>query len=441
MGKAVNISFNPQVYPNRQTSLNPQHSTNFSPDTTGSTNGLNFKPGSTEMKMWTFRGIQETMQALVFISLLALGQTTTPMRVVQLLAEVRSGPGAEAKLYPTNQVRAGETVQVVEERPDGWIAIKPPQGSFSWVQMKHLQQVIPNQPNYLVQIPEGSKAPVYIGSSLQNSKPTIESAKLNRGAQVKAYGTAQVDGQETWLPIFPPENEVRFIRAEAVGKTAPKAAVTSTTPAVAPVMPAVPQGTTANGNAPGVNCDPSSRWGQAVAAEQSGNSTEAIRLYTQIGQDFACSQNGFASQATNRALWLRECQRVGTKNTAQICPPGQPRLVSLGAGQQAPVILANQTPPSGARAGSAPPPNQSKSPPVVNGNPLGVLRRAGRPSDYQTAYYLEGPNGRPLIYLMGAPGQNLDYFMNQRIEVSGPTTYRSDMRAYVMTVYQIQPRW
>jgi len=34
----------------------------------------------------------------------------------------------------------------------------------------------------------------------------------------------------------------------------------------------------------------------------------------------------------------------------------------------------------------------------------------------------------------------LDLFINQRVEVSGPTTYRSDMRAYVMTVYQIQPK-
>lgn len=375
------------------------------------------------------------MQALAFIALLSLSQTATPARVVMAQAEVRSGPGADSKLYPTNLLKAGDTVQVLEERPDGWITIKPPQGSFSWVQMKHLQQVIPNQPNYLVQIAEGSKAPVYIGSTLQNSKPTIESAKLNRGAQVKAYGAPQLDGQENWLPIFPPDSEVRYIRAEALGKVPakPTATTSTTNPASAPVPSAG-----AMNAATGSNCDPNSRWGQAVAAEQSGNLTEAIRLYTQIGQDFACGQNGFAAQATNRALWLRECQRVGTRNTAQVCPPGQPKLVSRSGNQAAPVILANQNPPPPVSGGIVP--MQAKSPTVANGNPLGVLRKGGRPMDYQTTYYLEGPNGRPLIYLVGAPGQNLDFFLNQRIEVNGPSMFRGDMRAYVMTVYQIQPR-
>ena len=377
------------------------------------------------------------MQAFLLIGLLALGQPGTPARIVTAQAEVRSGPGVDAKLYPTNLLKAGDTVLVLEERPDGWIAIKPPQGSFSWIQLKLLQQVVPNQPNYLVQVPEGTKAQVFIGSSLNNTKPTVESIKLSRGAQVKAYGSPQADGSETWLPIFPPDSEVRYIKGESIGKAPAKIPGTSMSGSSAnPVTPK----TLASGGTSVPNCDGTTRWNQAVNAEQTGNITEAIRLYTQIGQDFACSQNTFATQATNRAMWLRECQRVGTKNTLQACPPGQPKLVSRPSGPAPVTVMPNQNPPAGAPVGPIPSPTQVKSPSVVNGNPMGVLRKSGRPYDYQTAYHLEGPNGRPLIYLIGAPGQNLDLFLNQRIEVSGPTSYRSDMRAYVMTVYQIQPR-
>ncbi|MFN6050533.1 MAG: hypothetical protein ACK47R_06865, partial [Planctomycetia bacterium] len=267
--------------------------------------------------------------------------------------------------------------------------------------------------------------------------PTVESIKLSRGAQVKAYGSPQADGSETWLPIFPPDSEVRYIKGESIGKAPAKIPGTSSTGSSA--NPATPK-TLASGATTIPNCDGTTRWNQAVNAEQTGNITEAIRLYTQIGQDFACSQNTFATQATNRAMWLRECQRVGTKNTLQACPPGQAKLVSRPSGPAPVTVMPNQNPPAAAPVGPIPSPTQAKSASVVNGNPMGVLRKSGRPYDYQTAYHLESPSGRPLIYLIGAPGQNLDLFLNQRIEVSGPTSYRSDMRAYVMTVYQIQPR-
>ncbi|MSR51427.1 MAG: hypothetical protein CK551_05190 [Planctomycetaceae bacterium] len=379
------------------------------------------------------------------------GNTTVPFtaRIILPNAEVRSGPGSDSKLYGTNNLKAGDVITVVQERTDGWLAIRPPEGSFSWVQSKYLQQIVATQPNYLVQTNDGNKVPVYIGSAVLNTKPTLESARLTRGSQVKSLGAAQSDGKENWIPIVPPENELRYIRCEAIGKQAVQA---NPTPALVPATPPNPvsSNTIVNANSAVPNCDANQRWSQAISAETAGQSTEAIRLYSQIGQDFACSQPMFASQAYGRAVWLRDCASKGKTNTVQACAPGQPKLTNKALVQAvsnsqnnaptAPIAstpVANMVPQSN---GPSPTPIKSINSSTGTGVGPGFLRKAGRPQSYEPSYYIESQQGRPLIYLAPAPGQNLDLFINQRVEVSGPTTYRSDMRAYVMTVYQIQPK-
>ena len=370
-------------------------------------------------------------------------------RIILPNAEVRSGPGSDSKLYGTNNLKAGDVITVVQERPDGWLAIRPPDGSFSWVQSKYLQRIVATQPNYLVQTNDGNKVPVYIGSAVLNTKPTLESARLTRGSQVKSLGAAQSDGKENWIPIVPPENELRYLRCEAIGKQAVQA---NPTPAAVPATPANPASSNAivNANSAVPNCDANQRWSQAISAETAGQSTEAIRLYSQIGQDFACSQPMFASQAYGRAVWLRDCASKGKTNTVQACAPGQPKLTNKALVQavsnsqnNAPTApigsapVANMVPQSN---GPSPTPVKSINSGSGSGMGPGFLRKAGRPQSNEPSYYIESQQGRPLIYLAPAPGQNLDLFINQRVEVSGPTTYRSDMRAYVMTVYQIQPK-
>ncbi len=370
-------------------------------------------------------------------------------RIILPNAEVRSGPGSDSKLYGTNNLKAGDVITVVQERPDGWLAIRPPDGSFSWVQSKYLQRIVATQPNYLVQTNDGNKVPVYIGSAVLNTKPTLESARLTRGSQVKSLGAAQSDGKENWIPIVPPENELRYIRCEAIGKQAVQA---NPTPAAVPATPPNPASSNAivNANSAVPNCDANQRWSQAISAETAGQSTEAIRLYSQIGQDFACSQPMFASQAYGRAVWLRDCASKGKTNTVQACAPGQPKLTNKALVQavsnsqnNAPTApigsapVANMVPQSN---GPSPTPVKSINSGSGSGMGPGFLRKAGRPQSNEPSYYIESQQGRPLIYLAPAPGQNLDLFINQRVEVSGPTTYRSDMRAYVMTVYQIQPK-
>src|SRR6185503_5759455 len=50
---------------------------------------------------------------------------------------VRSGPGEE--YYETSGLRRGDEVEVYRHDPHGWCAIRPPQGSFSYVPAEHLK--------------------------------------------------------------------------------------------------------------------------------------------------------------------------------------------------------------------------------------------------------------------------------------------------------------
>jgi hypothetical protein len=125
--------------------------------------------------------------------------------------EVRSGP--TAKYYATGELHQGDRVIVVRECKDqpGWLEVKPPGGSFSWVSTKYVKQV--NAYEAVVML----DAPALIGSALIAAKPTVEA----RPGFVAGYllnvvdRPLTVDG-ETWLAVSPHRAEVRYIPADAV---------------------------------------------------------------------------------------------------------------------------------------------------------------------------------------------------------------------------------
>src|SRR5262245_45528539 len=151
-------------------------------------------------------------------AVLSHAQTQTyPVAVKDAEADVRSGPSTDPKMYVTNRLRRGDVVQVVKARDDGWLEIKPPAGSFSWINTRFVDRISQQTPTFLVVTHDDYPVPVRIGSSVVDEKPTVEGVRLVRGTQVVGIGnplTSQDEG--SWLPIDPPPQEVRYIRAEAV---------------------------------------------------------------------------------------------------------------------------------------------------------------------------------------------------------------------------------
>lgn len=149
--------------------------------------------------------------------------TTTPtqMQVVEGQAKVWSGPSED--YYPTAILKRGSQIDVYHETEDGWLGIRPPTGSFSWV---------PAGDAYL--LPGGKvieitspKCVSWIGTELGTAKQYRWQVKLEIGEQLALLGEATVEGKDSegeatealWYKITPPAGEFRWVQAAGLRPT------------------------------------------------------------------------------------------------------------------------------------------------------------------------------------------------------------------------------
>jgi uncharacterized protein YgiM (DUF1202 family) len=148
----------------------------------------------------------------VFVGTTHSAEVTRPYeaRIVTPGASVLSGPGEN--YYPTDTLAQGEVVKVYRENADGWLGIRPPQDSFSWVFARHVKRL----DNGLAEI-EKEDVPSRIGSRLSDQRNAVQ-IRLKKGEVVEVVGEETTDGQ-TWYKIAPPSGEFRWIQARNIGRT------------------------------------------------------------------------------------------------------------------------------------------------------------------------------------------------------------------------------
>lgn len=122
-------------------------------------------------------------------------------------AKVYSGPGTD--YYGTQQLPEGTECQVYEELRDGWLAVRPPEGSYSLVLRSALGPV------------EGGAAeitrdqtPSRIGSVVSDQFDSVH-VRLEAGEVVTVLDR-QGSSNSQWVTIAPPAGEFRYIRATDV---------------------------------------------------------------------------------------------------------------------------------------------------------------------------------------------------------------------------------
>jgi uncharacterized protein YgiM (DUF1202 family) len=154
------------------------------------------------------------------VMLVSVGSATAQTRgnefTVVADVEVRSGPSRE--FAATSRLQPGDRVEVLQDSKaqDGWLAIRPPQGSFSWIDAKQVTRLQPNSPLARVE----NDTSVRCGT-LSAAKPlAVDVGKATKGTQVVIVGQEVTTEGGAWLPITPGPQEVRYIPREAVGNTA-----------------------------------------------------------------------------------------------------------------------------------------------------------------------------------------------------------------------------
>jgi len=388
--------------------------------------------------------------------------------------EVRCLPSASANSYATSKLRQGAIVEVLEEKEGGWLAIKPPPGSFSWVQTRFLQRPYLNAPSGVIL---GEGVEVRLGSSVVDRRPDVFQVRLPRGAQVVILNGPRAYDDETggWVMIQPPEREVRFIPADAVKAASPVQTVSSAAPTGGSFKSA-PSGVPSVGTQPlqagmeGVHStdhvpveDP--LWLQAKQAEKEGKFAEAEQLYLQLARQ--TPDHNLCIRCYNHIHYMKaRIQVVAPGTTATTAPVASPvstsetRLVPTAAIPYPQVV--KPAPPAMAQATSqytyirepatssgrtapatAPAATPVANPPAPAGPQTvgpGLLVRAVSPVAGQQAYMFDRGEGQPIFYVLASPGVNLESYINSRVSITGPIAYHQGYRREVLTAVQVIPQ-
>ena len=159
---------------------------------------------------------------------------------LQEASECRSAP--EDQGYATQRLDRGAPVEVYQSLESGWSAIRPPAGSFSWIEAKHAYLLPGGKKAEIVQ----SGIPAWIGSQQPMADQWQWQVELVPGQQVEILGeaTRQSQGGEKtlWYRIAPPPGEFRWLRSSLLSPNPPRpvstaspsiqSAFTARTPAV-----------------------------------------------------------------------------------------------------------------------------------------------------------------------------------------------------------------
>jgi hypothetical protein len=354
--------------------------------------------------------------------------------------KLRAGP---SDTYPeTGTLARGAAVIVEREESNGWLAVTPPHGSVSWIAAAFVEDLAPEKatPKNGYVHTEG-EVTLATGKAGLLQPLDVRREKVPQGTTVLILGPKVEFAGKKWYPIAPPPGDVRYLPKTAVQFDKPlnNSFAVRVSDTGGPTPPAAPAGgplatipgpgsapTPAGGVTSGKPAVNHPLWAQAETAEREGRLADAEKAYF----DLAALMNGqggdhdIANLCYTRIHALREKKRAGTGGTAS----------SVTSGAKAPNVL--QPPPKedrGVRPGApqAIPPgaagNANDPRPAWTG--IGTLRRSVLTPDGtgKPGYALETSPGVVKVYVVAAPGVELEKYVGKKIDVYGTQQTRSGL--------------
>ncbi len=331
---------------------------------------------------------------------------------------VQSGPGSIPPFYATTSLEPGQTVIVLAEAGD-FYAIRPPDGSFSYVPCKAIRLVPGETSVGVVQ----EAVSTLVGSQLE-TKCSTQGVQLAPGTLVRILGQECINAGQEELTVYriEPVGEKRYV---------PKSAI-------ALAQPLVHQGNSSSQPRTVTGINFAELRQQAEQAYRRGCITGDFREAKQLYE--ALNEGGDASmrwEAMNRLefIRLREREWASRNNPPDIQHVHPAAFQSPSPGFTLPDRPIYTDKP-GTTASSGAKNDQMDAPYRV----CGILRRSAYFEHGQPLYYLEDHLGRLRCYVSGRDLAKWQTLIHRSVEVYGTRpVYRGDLRAEIVTARDIRP--
>ncbi|MDA8744236.1 hypothetical protein N9N28_06345 [Rubripirellula amarantea] len=239
--------------------------------------------------------------------------------VSQAASFARSGPRTED--YRTDPLRHGQQLEVYAETQDGWLGIRPPEGSFSWIPAEAVEVDGSGDQGTVVE----DASIVWIGTQLGQARKYGWQVRLYEGEPVTIIGRSErdgPDGPQLWYRIVPPSGEFRFVHRSEIVRTAEDLVASIKPVSMAESGRNIPAGPTGPTHIPN---QPSKEF-ETVAASTSAKSRQRIEADARAVPDSTVVANAGSSvldsdlvqQASHVDDWQSNVNRSGN---AQPLPP------------------------------------------------------------------------------------------------------------------------
>ena len=395
--------------------------------------------------------------AVVFHSTVLFSEETQFPYTAYITADevyVRSGPGEN--YYPTDKLNAAAVVEVYRHDPGGWYAIRPPEGSFSWVSARYLS---PGDDNLAVV--SGENVAARVGSRFSDIKDVIQ-VRLHQAEVIEVLG-ADLDesGTRRWYKITPPSGEFRWVSGRYVDRQpvpvgvrrsggAETSSLTASpepaTPTAAPPTVADPPSHDAlegsNGAPPRVATRYTPAAPRSLGPEKFREELEAIDLELSAMVSEEPTVWYFDRLQFRAEQLLREAQTAVERGRARMLIDRISQFDDLKRRHREVAALREQTDRANRRWAQLSPMQGSEAQPATV-NPRfdgsGQLVRVTSAKPGAPQFVLLDDQGQPSFYVTPAPNLNLRSYVGQRVGVNGTAGYIPEQRARHIMASQVQP--
>ncbi len=356
---------------------------------------------------------------------------------------VRSGPGQN--YYPTEKLAAGAPVEVYRHDPGGWYAIRPPEGSFSWVSSRYLS---PGDEGLAVV--NGENVAARIGSRFSDIKDVIQ-VRLQKAEVVEVLG-AEMDesGARRWYKIGPPSGEFRWVSGRFLDRQPVPVGVRQAggaennplTTAPAAAEPADAPGETEPAAPPRVAARHAPDGPRSLGPEQFRNEMEQIDLELSAMVAEEPTVWHFDRLQLRAEQLLREAQTAVERGRARLLVDKIAQFADLKRRHHEVAALREQTERSNQRWAQLSPMQNGEGAaagidPRFDG--AGQLVRVTSAKPGAPQFVLLDEQGQPSVYVTPAPGLNLRYYVGQRVGVNGTAGFIPEQRARHIMASHVQP--